>query len=50
MKKMCHCLLTGEILKEDAKSSYVEDALICICQLFDTVSNGEKTIIKTCER
>ena len=37
--------------KEDAKSTYVEDALICICQLFDTVSNREKTIIKTyCER
>lgn len=37
--------------KEDAKSTYVEDALICIYKLFDTVSNIEKNIIRTyCER
>lgn len=36
---------------QDATSTYVEDALICICKLFDTVSNREKTIIRTyCER
>jgi hypothetical protein len=36
---------------EDATSTYVEDALICICKLFDTVSNREKAIIRTyCER
>ena len=37
--------------EEDAKSTYVEDALICICKLFDTVSTREKDIIRTyCER
>jgi hypothetical protein len=37
--------------EEDAASTNVEDALICICKLFDTVSNREKNIIRTyCER
>jgi hypothetical protein len=37
--------------KENASSTYVEDALICICKLFDTVSNREKNIIRAyCER
>lgn len=32
---------------EDAKSNYVEDLLICICKLFDTVTNTkEKNVIK----
>ena len=39
---------------EDAKSPYVEDLLICICKLFDTVSTIRKNdaaIIKDfCER
>ena len=36
---------------ENPKSTFVEDALICICKLFDTVSNREKNIIKNyCER
>ena len=32
---------------EDAKSQVVEDLLICICKLFDTVSNKEKNIIQS---
>ena len=37
--------------RENAKSTYVEDALICICKLFDTVSNRDKEIIRAyCER
>jgi hypothetical protein len=33
--------------EEDAKSQVVEDLLICICKLFDTVSNKEKNILQS---
>ena len=43
------CLETSS--SEDAKSTFVEDIIICVCQLFETVSNREKVIIKSyCER
>ena len=35
---------------ENPKSTFVEDALICICKLFDTVSSGEKYYKDYCER
>jgi len=37
---------------EDAKSSYVEDLLICVCKLFDTVSQTDtnKIISSYCNR
>ena len=37
--------------KDDAKSTYVEDILICVCKLFDTVSNIEKEVVRNyCNR
>ena len=39
-------------VNEDAKSTYVEDLLICVCKLFDTVSQTDtnKIISTYCDR